>query len=166
MGQQATDRRMWEAIIAAEQQSARLRADFYRHAASRAETLSAALRGSTWDRGAALTFLQTFPSDVPALLRPLVELALSQAWALDARRAIARGRRDLVLPRLRDMVVERLPTADAEDLRRMAELLGSIEAWQILRVLVQNAAGSDDPDAREVAEDFTGRYGPMLVTGG
>ncbi|GLZ79591.1 hypothetical protein Afil01_43980 [Actinorhabdospora filicis] len=149
------DQDLWTALVEAERQLARARAEFYQRAEGRSEVLAAALQGpSNWDRGTALAFLGKIPDDVPELLDQLVENATSHAWALVARRAIAAGRRELVTPLLRRIVRERLETADAEDYRRLAELLRHMNDDEALGELVRRAADLEDPDMQEVARDF------------
>ena len=154
---------MWEAVVAAERQVTRCRADFYQAAESRAETLRAALTGSNWERRAAFAFLQSLPDDVPILLDQLVELALSHRWAPFARRVISGARRDAVLPALGVMVTARLVVADPDEYRRLAELTAAVDGWETLREIVRAALQNDDPDVREVGVDFTEKYGGMLI---
>jgi hypothetical protein len=158
-----SDRERWAAVVSAERELARCRADFYQHAQARAEVLSAALKGGAWDVGAALDFLRVLPDDTLTLLPQLVGHALSHRWALYARQAIgaAQARRDRLHPALQEIIVPRLDAADDDECRRFAELLAHVEAWDVLRLLTQRALASDDPDTREVGEDFIEWYGPM-----
>jgi len=148
------DQDLWAAIVAADQHLARARAEFYQHAEARREVLAAALQGSNWDRGAALSLLEVLPDDVPELLDQLVEQATSHRWALASRRAIASGRREAVTPLLRQIIRKRLETADVDDYRRLAELLRHMNDEEALSALVQKAGSLDDPDMQEVAQDF------------
>jgi hypothetical protein len=157
------DRQLWTALVSAEQERARRRVDFYRDAQSRAEILGQALNGSAWDRGTALNFLRTLPDDVPTLLDRLVDHALTHTWALEARQAIAQAPRDQIQPRLRGIVAAMLPAAEDDEYRRLAELLAHLEHWSTLHELVEQAMTHDDPDIREVGEDFTEWYAPMWV---
>lgn len=159
-----SDRDLWADVVAAEQRLTRLRAEFYQSATSRPEILAEALHGSNWERGAALSFLRSLPDDVPALLEPLVECATSPAWALAARQAIAGGTRGVVLPRVRELIARRLDAADttsdasasdAEEYRRLAELLWHLDDGEGLALLVERAGQSSHPAIREVAEDFS-----------
>jgi hypothetical protein len=97
------------------------------------------------------------PDHVPELLDQLVEHATSHGWALAARRAIASGRREAVMPLLRQIVDRRLAIADADDCRRLAELLRHLNDKEALEALVQELSSRDDPDFLEVAEDFSPR---------
>ena len=149
------DQDLWAAIVAADQQLARVRAEFYQDAEARHEVLLAALQGSNWDCGAALAYLEALPDDVPELLDQLVEHAMSHRWALAARRAIAAGWSEKVAPVLRQIIERRLGTADPDDYRRIAELLLHLGEREGLRMLVESARKKDDPDIREVADDFS-----------
>ncbi|MFF4813885.1 hypothetical protein ACFY2K_04805 [Kitasatospora sp. NPDC001309] len=149
------DQDLWALVVAAEQQMARARADFYRNAGSRQDVLAAALRGSTWERGAALAFLRSLPDDVVPLLGQLVDVSMSVKWASAAKRAIAGGNPAAVRPAVRRLVEERLPAADADDWRRLVELLDFLGDREGVRELVAQAATNGDPEIREVGEDFS-----------
>lgn len=56
------------------------------------------------------------------------------------------------------MINVRMQTTDPDDLRRLAELLAHLHAWRQLQQLVTAAGEIDDPEAREVAEDFASKY--------
>lgn len=145
---------LWAAVVAAEREVTQSRAHFYQRATSRPEILAEALNGSRWEKAAALSFLQSLPDDVPILLGQLVGLAMSSGWALSARRAIASGQRSVVLPALDTLVRARLSEADADDYRRLAELLHHIQALDTLGALVQAALVSGDAETIEVGQDF------------
>jgi hypothetical protein len=49
-------------------------------------------------------------------------------------------------------------TLDYDVYRRLAELLSHLGLHEALQELRRRAAASNDPDIREVAEDFTGRF--------
>jgi hypothetical protein len=148
------DRDLWAEVVAAERQVVSARAEFYQHAGTRRDTLRAALEGSQWDRKAALSLLESLPEDVPALLDQLVENAMSPQWALAARRAIASGPHDLVAPALRVIAERRLAGADADDYRRLAELLRHLGDKDALGELLRRASLSGDGDVRDVGRDF------------
>ena len=97
-------------------------------------------------------------SDSPALLPQLVELTCSPGWALAARQAIDRIPRDKLWPVLTPIIDAKMATTDPGDLRRLAELLAHWHALPLLEKLVARARGIDDPQAREVADDFTDQY--------
>ncbi len=165
MDRERADRALWDAVVAAERQVTQRRAEFRRDAVARHQILAAALgSGSVWERGSALSFLQSFHDDVPELVAPLVDLALSDSWALSARHVISAGRRDVVQPEVERIISGLLPAADALDFRRFAELLAALEAWDSLRLLLQRARVSNDPETQEVDRDFAEKYGPMLIT--
>lgn len=149
------DDALWAAVIAAEKELGRAHAAFYQQADLRRETLSRALRAGSksWDSFAALDLLDRLSDDVPELLEELVDLAMVDVRALDARRVIAR-RRYVVTQTVRDIVARRLDTADDRDYWRLAELLEHLRDGEGLRSLVERARTSDDPDIREVADHF------------
>ncbi|GIF24010.1 hypothetical protein BJ973_004622 [Actinoplanes tereljensis] len=148
------DQELWAAVVAAQQQLARARAEFHRHAQSRPEILAGALRGSSWERGAALSFLETLPDDVPELLDVLIDNAMAPGWALAARRAIAAGRPEAISPLIKKASAERSLNADAEDCRRLAELLEHLGESDCLADLLQAAGRQGDPEYLEIVEDF------------
>jgi hypothetical protein len=152
---------LWAALVAAEQQRSRRRAEFYQHARARTDTIASALAGSVWDQGVALEFLAALPDDVPAMLDRLIELSLSHRWALAARQAIAPAWRAGRLPDLPPKVFARLNRADDDEYRRLAELLEHLQAWDALRELVKRARTSADPDIREIADDYAGPNGHL-----
>ncbi|MGW4774923.1 hypothetical protein ACWEO2_43725 [Nocardia sp. NPDC004278] len=149
-----TDKDLWSAVVVAEQQANNVRAEFYRNAGSRVDIVSAALRDYR-ERDAALLFLQMIPEDVPRLLDQLIDLAMSPRWALSARRAIAGNKSDAVVHAVRQLVDTRLHAADADDYRRLAELLLNLNDMPALRALTERAAKSDNAGIREVGEDFS-----------
>ncbi|WP_345040185.1 hypothetical protein [Streptomyces sannanensis] len=152
----------WRALVAAEQEVARCRAEV-NQLPSRVELLTKAMSGSSaWDRSTALTFLRLFPEDVPELLELLVGLSLSIGWAQPAGEAIRAARREIDPSRLAEMVVGHLPDGDAEDYLRLADMLAHVEAWETLGVVIQRALESSDLEIQEVAHDFNESYGGML----
>ncbi|MFB7911507.1 hypothetical protein ACFC1T_34255 [Kitasatospora sp. NPDC056076] len=155
MDSSKSDQDLWALVVAAEQQVARARADFYRNAGARQDVLVAALQGSTWERGTALAFLQRLPDDVVPLLGQLVDISMSPKFALEARKAIASRNPQVTRPAVRRLVEERLSAADADDWRRLAELLDFLGDREGIRELVARAAANGDPEIREVGEDFS-----------
>ncbi len=145
---------MWTALVAVEQERARLRAEFWRHAERRAATLARAIDDGGWDRSVALEFLAGFPDDVPELLDRLIPLSISHGWAGAVRAALTVPYRMGDLPGLDRDVLARLDAADDDEFRRLAELLDHLRAWTALAELVERAAGSPDPNIRAVADDF------------
>jgi hypothetical protein len=152
--EQPDDQELWAALIAAEQERARRRADFYQHARSRADTIARALEGRPWDQSVALAFLAALSDDVPAVLDRLIELSMSHRSGLAARQAIAPAWRSGRLPDLPQKVIARLDHADDDEYRDLAELLKHLQAWGVLRELAKRAKASADPQIREVAEDL------------
>jgi hypothetical protein len=161
-----SDQDLWTAVVQAERELARRRADFHQHARDQTTILAQALRGGGWDASAALWYLREFYDGTPALLEPLVNAALSDRSALWARQAIARVSSDRLFPELERIVPAQLEDADDLDYRRLAELLVHVQAWTILHKLVLRALASDDADTREVGEDFTAWHGAWWTTPG
>ena len=151
---QPDDQQLWAALVAAERERSRRRAEFFHHARARTDTIASALAGNAWDQSVALAFLAALPDDVPAVFDRLLELSLSHAWAFAARQAIAPAWRAGGLAELPQKVISRLDHADADEYRRLAELLEHIQARDTLRELVRRAKASADPQVREVADDF------------
>jgi hypothetical protein len=152
------DRKLWADVVAAEKQLVQARFQFNERSHARKEQLREALEGaSKSDRRAALAFLEVFPEDVPDLLDRLFDISLSPGWALATRRAIARGPAELVTPALRQLVERQLadPETDADDYRRIAELLDHVNHADTLAHLANTANQSADPEIREVGTDYT-----------
>ncbi|SEQ13080.1 hypothetical protein SAMN05216188_102162 [Lentzea xinjiangensis] len=151
------DQDLWAAVVAADRRLARARADFHQHAAARREVLADALAlrpSNAWECGSALSFLSVLPEDVPALVDQLVECATLDGWALEARSALAAGRRAEVLPLVRQAVDRRLPIADALDYRRLAELLHHVGDEEALHALVESARGHGEQEVRDLADEL------------
>ncbi|GGN44634.1 hypothetical protein FHR83_004542 [Actinoplanes campanulatus] len=89
-----------------------------------------------------------------ALIRPVVEASLSDRDALLARQVVARLPFTAYASAVPDIVVELLGDADDGVFRRLAELLDHLGLYPALRRLTEIARRSDDPDIREVGEDF------------
>ncbi|MDV9187793.1 hypothetical protein R6L23_06130 [Streptomyces sp. SR27] len=161
-----SDHDLWQAFVEAKREMHRRQAEFYQHAQDRPAVLKAALAGGAgaWDQGAALDFLAALSADGSELLPELVGWTTSHRWALSARQAIDRIPRDRLLPLLEPLILDRLDSADDDEYRRFAELLAHIEAWDLLGQLAARAFTSDNPDTREVAEDFTETYGPLWLS--
>jgi hypothetical protein len=154
------DQQLWAAVVEAERQHRRRKAEFYQNAQGRTDILRAALHGQPWQVTTALEYLRTFSIDAPELLPRLVELSLSTRSALAARQAIAAIPRDELWPILTPVIDFQIQTTDPDDLRRLAELLAHLQAWPMLKNVVSRAQEIDDPDAREVADDFADKYAP------
>lgn len=157
MAIEKSDEELWAAVVAAQRQVARARAEFHQKAGSRRDVLAAALRSPGWDRRAALEFLPGLASDVPTLLEELVDCAMSAGWAPAVGCAIKGRHPDDVMPELRRIVRERLETADATDYRRVAELLRWLSDGHTLDELIARAKTSENEEIREVGEDFEER---------
>ncbi|MFI6645336.1 hypothetical protein [Streptomyces sp. NPDC050504] len=157
MSTSPSDRDLWQAYEDAHSEMSRYRAEFDEHAKDRTEILRAAL-GSGPRAIAALDFLEARSGDGSvglALLPELVEWTRSHRYARFARQAINAIPSERLLPVLEPLILERLDSADGEEYLRYAELLFHIEARELLGRLTARALASDDPDTREVGEDYT-----------
>jgi broad specificity phosphatase PhoE len=126
------------------------------HRASTLAVIKSSLRRAT-GRARTLTLLSHLGSDFTAEVIPeLVEVTLSHRDALRARELLGQLPYDeaarLVPPAVWDLLTEE---DDYDAYRRMAELLRHLGLSDTLQELCRQAAASDDPDVREVAEDFT-----------
>ncbi|MFE4868104.1 hypothetical protein [Streptomyces sp. NPDC056682] len=152
----------WRALVAAEQEVTRCRAEV-NQLPSRVDLLARALSSSSaWDRSAALNFLHLFPEDVPKLLDLLVDLSLSTGWALPAREAIRAARKEIDPSKFAGVALECLSGGEVEDYLRLADVLAEVEAWEALSAVIGEAAKSGDPEIREVSRSFTESHGGML----
>ncbi|MFE1206729.1 hypothetical protein ACFW5V_34105 [Streptomyces sp. NPDC058762] len=152
----------WRALVAAEQEVARCRAEV-NQLPSRVDLLAKALSSSSaWDRSSALDFLHLFPEDVPKLLDLLVDLSLSTGWALPARVAIRAARKEIDPSKFARVALECLSDGEVEDYLRLADLLAEVEAWEALSAVIGKAAESSDAEIREVSRSFTESHGGML----
>jgi hypothetical protein len=147
-----SDHDLWAAVVAAQRELVQRSAEFHQHATDKSAMLSAALRERGWSRLAALHYMSELGDATSDVLPDLIELATDDRTALLARQAILRAHPSR--SQLRQHVVGRLDTADGLDFRRFAELLDYLSAGDLLQELVERAGASDDPDTREVAEDF------------
>ncbi len=152
------DRELWAALVDAEREYRRHRADFYQNARDRLPILKSALAGPPWQVATALRFLREFSHDAPDLLPQIVALSMSTRWALAARQAIDRIPRDRLWSALTPIIDMQVQTTDPDDLRRLAELLAHVQAWPLLKKLATRARDLDDPEARELADDVTSQY--------
>ena len=156
------DRKLWDALVEAKREYNQRQADFYQNAQDQTRILKSALTGNPWQKATALTFLRSFAPDGVDLLPQLVDLSLSHRWALDARQAIDRIPRGRLWPALPPIIAAQRQTTDPADLRRLGELLAHIQAWPLLNKLISRARDVGDPEAREIADDFTGQYGGLF----
>lgn len=119
------------------------------------EALRRALRVPE-DQPAALLLLSLLdPGYSEALADQLVSASLSHRNALRVRLILGRLPHDqaeqIVPPAVWRQLQE---TGDDDAYRRMAELLSHLGLLEALSQLSAQAVGSDDPDIREVGEDF------------
>ena len=99
------------------------------------------------------------PETVLELLDPVFDLSVSLHGPLvPAREVLARLDQDRLAPPLAVLVARRLDDPDPQypddDYRRVAELLDLLGQRDLLAEVVRRAEASDNPDIREVAEDF------------
>jgi hypothetical protein len=156
------DRELWDALVEAKREYNRRQADFYQNTQDRTRILKSALTGDAWQQTTALTFLRAFAPDHADLLPQLVNLSLSHRWGLAAWQVIDGIPRGRLWPALTPIIDAQLQTTDPDDLRRLAGLLAHIQAWPLLKKLVSRARDIGDPEALEVADDFTGKYGRLF----
>jgi hypothetical protein len=152
------DKKLWEAVVAAEQQVTHARAAFFQKAESRTAALTTALQEFGWNQRAALSFIGHFPDDAPELISPLVEFLLSSDWQIETAgiiREALRRKPEIVTPRLRDVVRARLDGADAEDYGTLAALLDHVGDKEMLTELTQTAKASSNDEIRKVGKEFS-----------
>jgi hypothetical protein len=92
-----------------------------------------------------------------AVVDAVLDAGESHRDALLARELLGRLPRDVLEQRVPSLVLARLDTADDDAYRRLAELLSHLGLRDALATLCVRAAGSDDPEIRDVADDFSGR---------
>ncbi|PJI85720.1 hypothetical protein [Luteimicrobium subarcticum] len=144
----------WVALVAAERDAARRRAGVNR-LSTRSDLLNAALAGgSAWDRSTALTFLRTFPGDVPQLLEQLLEIALAGAWARPVSDVIRAAGSAVDTGLFVDVVLRQVRDRDADACARLAWLLVDVGAQVPLAALLAVARDHDDPAVRDVSREL------------
>jgi hypothetical protein len=149
-----SDRRLWTELVAAESDLYAARRRFVAEAVDEESVLREALGQPS--RGTALRLLVSRPEDLRAALLPeLVELAAAgPADVALCRDAIASLPESVLRERgLERLVLDVLAGASDWEFRRLAELLDRVDRT-LLAQLVELAAASEDPDIREVADDF------------
>jgi hypothetical protein len=153
----------WVALVHAEREVTKRRAELYELGPEVSGVVAAALRaGGSWDKRTALDFLRSFPKYVPLMLDAVMGQAISHGWAREAQEVIAAADRESVLAGLRSLVPVYLEARDAEMYRSIAGVLVRVEAWEMLSALVSEALESADLDTVEAGEDFRSRYGAMF----
>ncbi|MFI0737463.1 hypothetical protein ACH4PU_05005 [Streptomyces sp. NPDC021100] len=152
----------WRALVAAEQEVARCRAEV-NQLPSRVDLLAKALSsGSAWDRAVALDFLHLFPDDVPKLLDLLVDVSMSTGWTVPACETIRAARQEIDQSRFVRVALECLSGGEVDDYLRLADVLVEVEAWEALAAVIGKAAESDDPEIREASRSFAESHGGKL----
>lgn len=151
----STDAELWAAVVTAQRALIQAQNAFYNGAELRREVLVSALRSGrrSVECFAALEVLDRFSDDVPYLVDELVDVVLDEDHAPYAARALFR-RRHAVGPEVREIVLRSLAGAGAYDFRLLSGLLWHLRDDDGLRELVNRARQSDDPEIREVADDF------------
>jgi hypothetical protein len=121
--------------------------------------LRAALEQRGWGQTSALRYLDLFPQDTLALLPELVDLAVSDrthGWACEA---VSHLRPEALIPALEPIIAEHLDRReDLYEYQCLSSLLGRIQAWDLLRGLMQRALRSDDPEILEAGRSLGSRY--------
>lgn len=145
----------WEAVVEAEERFAQALAAIPRD--DLGPILSLALADFSSRRAALRVLAGGTPeliSEVLSAVEPL--LLISHSLLQECRRLITRLPREQMLDYLGSLTrkVVHDTAADYEQYRRLAELLRSGEAQDLLDVLVRSALQSSDPDIHEVGEDF------------
>lgn len=113
---------------------------------------------STADKETALRLLQLLPDDrtVP-FADALLPLALrSKPYVAIVRELLRSLGPGWMSANARDFVEQTISSPDAteEEFHRLAELLVELNEPELLKMVVDAAGRSDDPDIREVAEDY------------
>jgi len=113
---------------------------------------------ATEDKETALRLLQTLPDDrtVP-FAYDLLPLALrSKPYVAMVRERLASLGPGWLSMHARDFVEQAMTSTDSteEEFRQLAHLLRELDELELLSLVVEAAQNSDDPDIREVAEDF------------
>lgn len=144
----------WQQLDAAVQPMLELRRMVAGDPAGATAVIGRALRDAVLRRNALRVLLNVDPGLTLGLIEEVVHASTSHKDALLAREALARlpheTARRLVIP----VIVPLAHEADAEDLRRYAELLEHLGMYDTLRDLAATALRRDDIDMREIGEDY------------
>ncbi|MBY8879921.1 hypothetical protein [Actinacidiphila acidipaludis] len=159
-----SDQERWAAVVAARSELHRVQADFHQDAADPAGVLREALRGNVGGQATALLYLGGLSRDAAALLPELVALTISDRFHGYARAAIAQIRRDELMPELEPLVTQHLESGDDYEYWRLGDLLAYLQAWPLLRDLVQRALADADPEVREAGRFYADEYAVSLRT--
>lgn len=113
---------------------------------------------STSDKETALRLLQILPDErTRPFADALLPLALrSKPYVGVVRQLLASLGPGWMSANARDFVEQTIssPNATEEEFHRLAELLDELNEPDLLKMVVDAARRSDDPDIREVAEDY------------
>lgn len=160
------DHVLWREIRQLEQRRFDAINAFFNLASNPVAVLVTALKGDAWDRTAALkVLLETGNRDYIINVFPtLLDLATGMHGLLDlVREVIRRTPQAWLDEHLGELVLDRLKGEDDGGYRRLAELLSGLEDYAALDELVRTAIESDDPNLREVGEDFAERPRPLKI---
>jgi hypothetical protein len=154
---------LWQSLVFAEQGVAKLRAAI-NSSDARIEMLAAALTSGAdvWNQRAALNFLAIFPRDVPRFVPQLFDLALGGRWENDARKVLASGPRDEVVPEVVRLAAAHLPRPDAEDYLQLASLLAVLGAGEALFEVAAAALDSSDDEIQAAGRFIHRHYAAVL----
>jgi hypothetical protein len=119
--------------------------------------LRACLRGTSVRRAALFLLLFLDTEMVTGLLPELVDVGLGHRDAVLVRQVIGRVPRAELEATLPRVVKQRLSLADADEVRRLVELLAHLGLSECLDEVVNHALAQSDPDLQEVGRDFSRR---------
>jgi hypothetical protein len=152
---QSPQQEAWQRVIAEINQIAAAIPVLWSDRAATLSILERALHGTT-ERPYALRLLGYLDTDYTiALVDSLVAISISHSDALAVRRLLGRLAYEEATRTVPAAVWKQLDeTPDDDAYRRLAELLRHLGLAAALRELCERALGSDDPEVREVGEDF------------
>ncbi|MFJ9522461.1 hypothetical protein ACIRPK_29955 [Kitasatospora sp. NPDC101801] len=154
---------LWESLVAAEQNIAKLRAAV-NGSNMRIDILAAALsvEAPVWDQGAALNFLRLFTRDVPEFVPQLFRFAVGGKWEVEAREVLVAGPREEVASKVARHAIEYLPKPDVEDYLQLASLLAALGSGDALAMVSSDALASADSEIQGAGVYIRQRYSHMI----
>jgi hypothetical protein len=160
-----SDKEVWDQLVQAERDVARLRAEVGRRK-SRFGTVAAALALGSDSSGkqAALNYLAVFPGDIPLHVEAVftLEMTVGRFEGL-GRQVLASGVRAEIVPKVRQCVELHLPEVDSDGYLILAALLAALEDGATLKRVFEAALASSDPDIRESGRSISEHYGELLA---
>lgn len=163
MIEEGVDNSLWAAVVSTERHLIEDQAQFNKLGSTRTRIISLALASAdSWNRTAALHFLQSFTSDIPQLMPELLRLSISNRWASYARETIASASPSTVRPVLETTIWPLLEDADADTYQRLTEVVARVEAWSILGRIINIGLNTSDTSIAEVCDELEQRYGGFL----